>query len=99
MVSYLLFQKHVNNEVGTLLLVMLDWVDFFVVVRSIVCAAAPHDIKYALRHSALDPMKTHIHGFRCFWYHCALDTAVPCGFICSDGRLLLFVAHFFKGDA
>ena len=99
MVFYLLFWRHVNNKVGTLLFVMLDWVDFCVVVRSIFCAAAPHDIKYALRHSALEPMKPHVHGFRCFWNHCALDTAVRCGVIYSDGRLLLFVAHFFKGDA
>ena len=35
MVFYLLFWRHVNNKVGTLLFVMLDWVDFCVVVRSI----------------------------------------------------------------
>ena len=99
MVSYLLFWKHVNNEVGTLLIVMLDWVDFCVVVRSIVCATAPHDIKYALCHSALEPMKTYVHGFGCFWNHCALDKAVHCGVISSDERLWLSVAHLFKGDA
>ena len=69
------------------------------VVRSIFCAAAPHDIKYALRHYTLEPMKTHVHGFGCFWNHCALDKAVRCGVISSDGRLWLYVAHFFKGDA
>ena len=78
---------------------MLDWVDFCVVVRSIVCAAPPHDIKYVLRHSALEPIKTHVHGFGCFWNHFALDKAVRCGVISSDGCLWLSVAHFFKGEA
>ena len=78
---------------------MLDWVDFCVVVRSIVCAAAPHDIKYVLRHYALEPMKPHFHGFECFWDHCALDKAMRYVVISSDGRLWLSVAHFFKGEA
>ena len=69
------------------------------VVRSIVCAAAPHDIKYVLRHSALEPMKTYVHGFGCSWNHCALDKAVRCGVVSSDGRLWLSVDHFFKGEA
>ena len=99
MVFYLLFRKHSNNEVGTLLFVMLDWVDFCVVVRSIFCAAAPHDIRYALCHSALEPMKPHVHGFGCFWNHCDLDKDVHCGVISSDGHLWLSVVHFFKGDA
>ena len=99
MVSYLLSWNHVNNEVGTLLFVMLDWVDFCVLVRLIVCAAAPHDIKYALRHSALEPMKTHVHQFGCFWNHCDLNKSVRCGVISSDRRLWLSVAHLFKCDA
>ena len=99
MVFYLLFWRHVNNKVGTLLFIMLDTVDFCVVVRSIFCAAAPHDIKYALRHLALKPMKLHVHVFRCFWDHCALDKDVRCGVISSDGCLRLSVAHFFKCDA
>ena len=69
------------------------------VVRSIFCAAAPHDIKYALRHLALEPMKPHVHGFGCFWNHCDLDKAVHCGVISSDRRLWLSVAHLFTCDA
>ena len=99
MVFYLLFLGHVNNKDGTLLFVMLDRVDFCVVVRSIFGAAAPYDIKYALRHLALEPMKPHVHGFRCFWDHCALDKSVRCGVISSDEYLWLSVAHFFKCDA
>ena len=85
MLSYLLFWRHVNNKVGALLFIMLDRVDFCVVVRSIFCAAAPHDIKYALRHSALKPMKPHVHGFLCFgiivlWIRpCAVELSVVTG--------------------
>ena len=99
MVFYLLFWRHVNNKFGTLLFIMLDRVDFCVVVRSIFCAAAPHDIKYALRHLALELMKPHVHGFICFWDHCDLDKAVRFGVISSDRCLRLSVAHFFKCDA
>ena len=78
---------------------MLDTVDFCVVVCSIFGAAAQHDIKYALRHLALKPMKPHVHGFRCFWDHCALDKVLRCGVISSDGCLWLSVVHLFKCDA
>ena len=77
---------------------MLDMVDLCVVFRSIFCAAAPHDIKDVLRHLVLEPMKPHVHGFRCFLDHCALDKAVGCGVISSDGCLWLSVAYFFKCD-
>ena len=99
MVSYLLFWRHVNNKVGTLLFVMLDWVEFSVVVRSIFCAAAPHDIKYALRHSALEPTKPHVYGFIIFWNYCALDKAVRCGVVSSGRFLWLSVVLLIKCDA
>ena len=78
---------------------MLDRVDFCVVVRSIVCSTAPHDIKKALRYSAFEPVKAHIHGFRCFWNQKLVNETMYGGVVGGDGRLGLFVAHFLQCDA
>ena len=62
-VSYLLFREHIDNVVWSLFWIMLDGVDFSVVVRSIVLSTVPHDIEKALRYSAFEPVKAHVHGF------------------------------------
>ena len=62
-----MFLEHIDNVVWSLFLIMLDGVDFSVLVRSIVLRTAPHDTKKVLRYSAFDPVKAHVHGFGCFW--------------------------------
>ena len=78
---------------------MLDGVNFCVVVRSIVLSTAPHDIKKALRYSAFEPVKAHVHGFGCFWNQKLVNETMCGGVVGGDGRLGLFVAHFLQCDA
>ena len=78
---------------------MLDGVDFSVVVRSIVLSTVPHDIEKALRYSAFEPVKAHVHGFGCFWNQELVNETTCCGVVGSNGCLGLFVAHFLQCDA
>ena len=78
---------------------MLDGVDFSVVVRSIVLITAPHDTKKALRYSAFDPVKAHVHGFGCFWNQELVNETMCCGVVVGNGCLGLFVANFLQCDA
>ena len=64
-----------------------------VVVRSIVLSTVPHDIEKALRHSAFEPVKAHVHGFGCFWNQKLVDETMCGGVVGGEGRLGLFVAH------
>ena len=78
---------------------MLDRVAFGVVVRSIFCSTAPHDIKEALRYSAFEPVKAHVHGFGFFWNQKLVNETMCGGVVGGDGRLGLLVAHFLQCDA
>ena len=93
-VSYLLFWGHIDNVVWSLFSIIFDGVDFGVVVRSIVLSTAPHDIEKALRYSAFETVKAHVHGFGCFWNQKLVNETMCCGVVSGDGRLGLFVDHF-----
>ena len=69
------------------------------VVRSIVLSTAPHDIEKALRYSAFEPVKAHVHGFGCFWNQELVNETMRGGVVGGDGCLGLFVAHFLQCDA
>ena len=62
---------------------MFDGVEFGVVFRSIVLSTAPHDIKKALRYSAFEPVKAHVHGFGCFWNQELVNENMRGGVVCS----------------
>ena len=94
-----MFREHIDNVVWSLFSIMLDGVDFSVVVRSIVLIPAPHDIEKALRYSASEPVKAHVHGFGCFWNQELVNETMCCGVVDGNGFLGLFVAHFLQCDA
>ena len=97
-VSYLLFWEHIDDIVGSLLSVVLDGVEFCVIVRSIVLTTTPHDVEETLCYSEFDPVEAHVRGFGGFWNHELVDETMRCGVVSGNGCLGLFVAHFFKGD-
>ncbi len=65
----LLWWGHVDDVVRSLLLVMFGGVDFRVIVRAVVCVAAPDDVEDSLGHAALEPVESHVHRLGSFWYH------------------------------